>query len=481
MAKSENQKVKSQANWNKIDNSYLEVYINHLVKRFRYYNNDEFEITISGLNKFIDNSDNILTDLLAKLRQNNFHLLFEGAEDSINQINVVCKNTTSKTSYDLKYQIQNLVSIVEFSSKTDIPIVGILIMKIVAQIITKIKILYKAIVLDLDDTLWPGTLLEVGPENISKNLSSDQGIPFIAFMKFLKALADELGIFIAICSRNNSEQVEGAINQLSENIFPLKNKIDFIVANDNDKSDNIKIIAEELGILSDYIVFIDDNEIVRDEVKNTLPIVFVPEWSNHDELLNQLICGCVFDRIELSLSSKNRRKQFKTIQTERTQNSLPALLIKIIKDKDHVESIKLYSKSNQFKTSDIDASFTKDAESLYFEIYRENGEGLGICSTITYTLSDDTITLVNWAISCRYFQIGVEEFILLFIQKIGNKNKVSFNYQDLGYNLKVKEMLQKYCTEFKSDSHDKFPTITFTEETVNNLRKNTNLREVLNG
>ena len=34
-------------------------------------------------------------------------------------------------------------------------------MKIVAQEISKLKILYKAIVLYLDDTLWSGTLAEV--------------------------------------------------------------------------------------------------------------------------------------------------------------------------------------------------------------------------------------------------------------------------------------------------------------------------------
>ncbi len=479
MAKSDNQKDKSQANWHKIDNAYLEVYINHLVKRFRNYNKDEFTITISGLKKLIDNDDKILACLLEQLQQNDFYLLFTGVEDNINQIDIVCRNITTKTSYDFKYQIQNLVSIVESSAKTDIPIIGIFIMKIVAQIITKTKILYKAIVLDLDDTLWPGTLSEVGLENISKNLSGERGIPFIAFMKFLKSLANELGIFIAICSRNNSEHVEKTINELPENIFPLKNQIDCIVANDNDKSVNIKTIAGELSILTDYIVFIDDNHIVRDEVKNSLPVVFVPEWSNHDELLNQLITACVFDRIELSLDSKNRRKQYKTIQTVRTQNSLPPLMIKVMSDNDHIESIKLYSKSNQFKISANDMNFERDAKSFYFNIYRDNGESLGICSTITYTISDDdTITLVNWAISCRYFQIGVEEFILLFIQKIANKNKVSFNYQDLGYNLKVKEMLQKYCAEFKNDGQDKFLTITFTEETVNNLRKNTNLREV---
>jgi predicted enzyme involved in methoxymalonyl-ACP biosynthesis len=52
------------------------------------------------------------------------------------------------------------------SSKTDIHVVGIIITKIVGQIIGKFKTLYKAIVLDLDDTLWMGTLSEDG---IDKN------------------------------------------------------------------------------------------------------------------------------------------------------------------------------------------------------------------------------------------------------------------------------------------------------------------------
>jgi FkbH-like protein len=470
---------KLQVNWQEIDNSYIGVYINHLVKRFRNNNNDDFFITISGLNRFIDKDDKVLNFLLELLSENSFNISFTGDEDSINQINIDCTNITKKKSYDFQYQIQDLVSIVELSSKTDIPIVGIFIMKIIAQIITRSKILYKAIVLDLDDTLWPGTLSEIGINNISKNLSSDQGVPFIAFMKFCRTLANELGIYIAICSRNNSDQVKKALNnQLQETVFPLKNQIDCIVANNNDKSDNIKIIAQELSILPDYIVFIDDNQIARDDVKNKFPNLFVPEWANHEELLTQLKIGCIFDRIELSLTSKNRKKQYKIIQSERTQNTLPELFIKVSNDNNHIESSKLYSKSNQFKVSSNDANFDINAKSLYFEISRDNGENLGICSTITYNISDETITLINWAISCRYFQIGIEEFILLYLQKIAIRNKVLINYQKSDYNLKAIEMLQKYCNVFKNDSKDNIAVIEFTEETLNNLMKNTNLKEV---
>ena len=474
MAKSEKTKI----NTSNIDNTFLCLYINDYVKKFRNYNTDEFVIGIIGLKKFITEDDTVLVSLIEELKQNNFTIENEGNQESINEIDITCKNITKNTLYNFKYQVQNLPAIVEISSKTDIPVAGIIITKIVAQIISKLKILYKAIVLDLDDTLWKGTLSEVGIDKIIENLHSEQGAPFIAFMKFVKDLANELGIFVAICSRNDSKMVESTIKELDDNILPLKNQIDFIIANNNDKSENIRKIAEQLSILPNSIVFIDDNELVRDEVKTKLPEVFVPEWKDHNELVTQLIAGCIFERVELSLNSQNRRKQYRIIQTERTQNSLPALSVKVINDNKHAESIKLYSKSNQFKFSRNDDKFGCDAKSVYFEICRENGENLGICSAITYTITYETFHIQNWAISCRYFEIGLEEFILRYIQNIANANKIFINYKHSEYNQKVSELLAKYSDAFKNNDENDIIEIIFTNDVVHNLNKNTNLREL---
>ncbi|MBV5312775.1 MAG: HAD-IIIC family phosphatase [Prolixibacteraceae bacterium] len=456
----------------------LYVYINNFVKKFRNYNNDEFLIVISGLKRFIHKDDKVLTYLFEKLKENNFIIEFEGTDESVNHIDITCKNITKDTSCNFTYQIQNLPTIIELSSKTDIPAVGIIVMKIVAQIISKLKILYKAIVLDLDDTLWKGTLSEVGIDKIRENMYSEQGAPFIAFMKFVKTLANELGVYITICSRNDSKMVESTIEELDDIIFPLKNQIDCIIANNNDKSENIRKIAEQLSILPKSIVFIDDNQIVRDEVKQKLPEVFVPEWANHNELVTQLIAGCIFERVELSLNSQNRRKQYRIIQTERTQNSLPTLSVKVINDDKHTESIKLYSKSNQFKFSRNDDKFDGDAKSLYFEICRENGENLGICSAITYTLSYYTFLVHNWAISCRYFEIGLEEFILLYIKKIANSNKIFINFQHSEYNQKVSELLAKYSDVFKDNGKKDTIEIIFAKEIADNIDKSTNLKMI---
>jgi len=297
-------------------------------------------------------------------------------------------------------------------------------------------------------------------------------------MKFVKSLANELGIFITICSRNDSKMVKSTIEELDDNIFPLKNQIDYIIANNNDKSENIRKIAEQLSILPNSIVFIDDNQIVRDEVKLTLPEVFVPEWTNHNELVTQLIAGCIFERVELSLNSQNRRKQYKIIQTERTQNSLPKLSVKVINDNKHIESIKLYTKSNQFKFSRNDDKFEGNAKSLYFEICRENGENLGICSAITYTNSNDTFHIHNWAISCRYFEIGLEEFILMYIQKIASASKIFINYQHSEYNQKVRELLAKYSVAFKNNNKKDKIEIIISKEIEDKMNNSTNLRKL---
>jgi len=459
-----------------IDNSFLCVFINDFVRKFREYNKDEFIIAISGLKRFIPKDDRGLTWLFEQLKENNFIIELEGNEESINEIDITCKNITKDSYSNFKYQIQNLPTIVELSSKTDIPVVGIIIMKIVALVISKFKILYKAIILDLDDTLWMGILSEVGIDKIKENLKSKQGASFITFMKFIKTLANELGLFIAICSRNDPKMVESIIEELDDNIFPLKNQVDYIIANNNDKGENIKKIAEQLSILPKSVVFIDDNQIVRDEVKNKLPEVFVPKCTNHNELITQLIVGCFFERVELSLSSQNRRKQYKIIQTERTKNFLPALNVKINNDVKHTESIKLYSKSNQFKFSQNDDKFDSDAKSLYFEIYRENGENLGICSAITYAHLNNFTLIHNWAISCRYFEIGLEEFILLYIHKIANGNKIFINYKHSEYNLKVSELIAKYSKAFSNNRKNDMVEVTFTKDIVNDLKKNSNLK-----
>ncbi len=438
-------------------NKYINAYINNYVKTFRGFITDKYMITINGIAEFIATDDHDISLLLHKLQTYGFDVIISKGQDTIDEIQVEYTCERNSKSKVFEYRIENLTSTIFLSSKTGVSIVGILVMQIISRIICKYKTLYKAIILDLDDTLWKGTLAEDGIDAIKQKFHSNDGIPFVTFMRFIQTMSKELGIYVAVCSRNDIETVRSAIDKLNEDEFPLKRHIDCIVANYNDKSKNIKAIAQKLSILTNACVFIDDNQLVRDEVRQNLPEVFVPDWDNHDELLTLLLTCGVFDRFELSLKSRSRKRLYAVLQQEREKNYLPQLLVKVSDDTNQIQAKKLYAKSNQFKlvSEPIDFSNTK---SLFFEMYRSNGDNLGICSAITYSDIDGSIcSILNWAVSCRYFEIGLEEFIILYLSKSFPRKHFQFACQFNNENNRIQEFIKKYYGLVFTDSCDGVP------------------------
>lgn len=459
-------------------NKYIDIYIDNYVKPFRDFITGRYRVCIGGLADFIAVDDHDVTLLLRKLQTYGFEVSISNGRDTIDEIQVEYTNEENDKEL-FEYRIENLISTIYISSKTDISIVGILVMQIVSRIICKYKTLYKAIILDLDDTLWKGTLAEYGINVIKQDLRSSDAVPFVRFMQFIQAMAKELGLYVAVCSRNDTEEVLSAIDKLTETEFPLKGQIDCIVANYNDKSKNIKAIAQQLSILTNACVFIDDNQLVRDEVRQNLPEVFVPDWETHDELLTLLITCCVFDRFELSLKSRNRKRLFEVLRREREKSYLPQLFVKVSEDTDHVEAVRLYAKSNQFKFAEKKETYD-GCKSFVFEIFRNNGENLGICSAVTYTENEREVHVLNWAISCRYFEIGLEEYILMYIHTLSGRRSVKFAFNDTGYNGKAVELIEKYKGDFIKGDTDENIYFAPNIQSISDIKHNTNLKEYCN-
>jgi len=459
-------------------NKYIETYIDNYVKPFRGFITSKYMVCIVGLADFITVNNHDVTLLLHKLQTYGFDVTISNGQDTIDEIQVeYISEETGKVLFE--YQIENLISTIYLSSKTGISIVGILVMQIISRIICKSKTLYKAIILDLDDTLWKGTLAEDGIDAIKQDLHSNAAISFVMFMRFIQAMAKELGLYVAVCSRNDTEKVLSAIDKLTEKEFPLKGQIDCIVANYNDKSKNIKAIARQLSILTNACVFIDDNQLARDEVRQNLPEVFVPNWETHDELLTLLMTCCFFDRFELSLKSRNRKRLFEVLRQEREKSYLPQLFVKVNDDTNHVEAVRLYAKSNQFKFAGKKETY-EECKSLVFEIYRDNGENLGICSAVTYTENEREIHILNWAISCRYFEIGLEEYILMYIHTLSGRRSIKFTFNETGFNGKAIELIEKYKSNFiKNDTGENIYFIP-NIQSINDMQLNTNLKEYCN-
>lgn len=458
-------------------NYFVNFYIENVIKAFRTYNDSLFDISLRGFGLLANKKDDILAYLSSQLANYGFtvNLNTNDEEECFCVITIIGKNQDTGKVYTFCYNVQDLLYLIDLSSKTKVSVLCIMVMKIIALFIGRLKTLYKAVVLDLDDTLWNGTLSEVGINKIIANQRTTIGAQFIRFANFVKTLADSLGIYVAICSRNDSQMVSKTLDVLNKEIFPLKNSIDCVIANNNDKSSNIKEIATNLSILPKSIVFIDDNELIRDEVRNNIPGICVPNWSTHEELITLLSVGCIFDRYELSLNAQNRRKQYEIIQVLRSNHHLPVLHVKAIIDTNHIVAEKLYKKANQFNMSQQNSIFANDVTSVYFEIYRPNGESLGICSAISYTINDNMIEVKNWAISCRFFKIGLEDLILMYLVEMANGRRIMFKYNKTEYNSEATSMIVSNG-DFKCARKNTYIEYSYTQSTKDKLRLKTNLK-----
>jgi FkbH-like protein len=122
----------------------------------------------------------------------------------------------------------------------------------------------KAIIVDLDDTLWRGVAAEGDPGE----LGHTEGWPLGMAEALL--IYKARGGMLAICSKNDREVIEKKFDEIYWGRIRLS---DFasIRINHERKSDNIRSILEELNILPENAMFVDDNPREIDEVAQVFP------------------------------------------------------------------------------------------------------------------------------------------------------------------------------------------------------------------
>lgn len=292
--------------------------------------------------------------------------------------------------------------------------------------------LVKCIVCDLDNTLWGGVLGDDGIERLEFS-PNGRGKVFFDIQTTLLRLKEK-GILLAIISKNYHEVV---IDAFSSNRFVLKLD-DFVVikANWERKSKNMIEIINELSLTADSFLFLDDNPVERNDINSLNMGIVVPDLGvkEAESILSYLSESHYFDSIStvpLKDRTKDYQNEFKRVEIKKSYHD----------ESEFLRSLKLFSSFDAFNLNTIDRIhelFTRSNQFNLTTIRRSKYELKNIINssahiTLSFNLRDDygdfglvsciiiekiqecRYIISDWIMSCRVLNRSLEEFIILTV------------------------------------------------------------------
>ena len=304
-------------------------------------------------------------------------------------------------------------------------------------------IIKKCLVLDLDNTLWGGVVGDLGYNRIGIDPNDAEGEAFRAFQKYLLELKNR-GVILAVCSKND---YENAIEPFEKNQYMIlkADDISCFVANWNDKASNIVLIAKELNIGLDSLVFFDDNPTERDLVKHFLPEVKVIDVPEDPSLyVSALYESNCFDWSQITVEDVSRVKSYSDnksrTQLLETCDNYDEFLKKLemeamfeqISDKTTERFAQLTNKSNQFNLRTMrysEAEINQMNESPDYGLYtvslKDKFTNYGVIACVALRFTDDRCVIENWVMSCRVLKKTVENFTMSKIVSVASNKGLS--------------------------------------------------------
>lgn len=354
-------------------------------------------------------------------------------------VSELLKNFSKEDLYDIE---KEAFSGTKLSNKACIKLAQILGLSIIPSIIQPSL---KAIVFDLDNTLYNGVLGEEGIDNIKVTKAHTQIQNKILELK-------NKGFFICLASKN--EEADAIELFKARKDFVLKwNDFACTRVNWNPKSSNIREIAKQLNIGTDAILFIDDNpaEIQNVESSNINVKTFLARTP--DLTLNALN---LYPRLLKLKKSKEDSIRTKDVQANQIRNNLAKELSQkeyfeklgieltfSINDKSEIPRIsELFGKTNQFiftyaRYSEQQVSMLMNSvnSAVITVKMSDNLSDSGIIAICAAKKdNENNLELLELTISCRALGRNLEDIMILKMFEylklhLKSNNKIKINYK----------------------------------------------------
>ncbi|OYW52456.1 MAG: hypothetical protein B7Y80_18640 [Hyphomicrobium sp. 32-62-53] len=288
----------------------------------------------------------------------------------------------------------------------------------------------RAIVLDLDNTLWGGVIGDDGLSGIRLGQNSAEGEAYATFQKFILELKRR-GVVVTVCSKNNDEIAREPFKTHPDMVL-REDDIAVFQSNWNDKATNIKAIGDKLGLGLKSLVFIDDNPAERERVRQELPLVAVPEIGDDPTQFVSRICKSgVFDHVLLNVDDLGRALSYEArakaaeicAVVGNYEEYLASLRMKMtIARFDKIgrpRITQLISKSNQFNLTTLRLNeeqvraIEEDPSRMCWQVRLDDRFSThGIIAIVIVHKSQSEWRIESWLQSCRILERGVEQTLM---------------------------------------------------------------------
>ena len=301
-----------------------------------------------------------------------------------------------------------------------------------ASVANIIKSIYgrnkKALVLDLDNTLWGGVVGDDGVDGIAIGPEVPEGQVYAEFQSYCKAL-QSIGVVLAVDSKNEEENALAGLRHPDGVLRPE----DFVCikANWEPKDQNLRAIAAELNLGVDSFVFADDNPAERAIVSAQIPGVAVPALDAAESYIRILDHGGYFETTVLSGEDLKKTEQYHArAQAARAQAAfadygdyLDSLqMTAYIKPFEplYIQRIaQLTNKSNQFNLTTLRCTEDDIRAMAQNEQYVTLSGRLvdkfadnGVVSVVAAEQVEETLCIRLWLMSCRVLKRGMEDAMM---------------------------------------------------------------------
>ncbi len=288
----------------------------------------------------------------------------------------------------------------------------------------------KALVLDLDNTLWGGIIGDDGLEAIALGPGSAAGEAFVAIQRMALALRAR-GVVLAVCSKNEDA---AARLPFREHVEMLLRESDIVVfqANWADKASNLRAIAQALNIGVDALVFLDDNPAEREQVRRELPLVGVPELPDDPALFPRMLAAAGYFETIAFLDEDRARADLYQSNAERTAlmataSDMDGYLASLamvctigpVDARNRARVAQLINKSNQFNLTtrrygETEIA-TREVDPARFLVQARLADRFGDHGLIAVVIADKRGAwweIDTWLMSCRVLGRRVQEAML---------------------------------------------------------------------